>query len=192
MRDLVCVTIWLVTPHPFLKILTSSSEWSTWFNITESSNIIWLKVKSGHRSKFSNLDHRKDEAWKISGLQRNSNSWPPRHRCDARPTELWSHTFGARSIVELISSRAVKWCEIFMKFILYCDCRYEFNKWYWSFHPTYWVVDMTLLYKLHQFAIIKWFIAWSRWVAAKEHQFICFFSTDSSFIKSTFSCILYF
>ena len=27
-----------------------------------------------------------------SGLQRDSNPWPPRYRCDASPTELWSHT----------------------------------------------------------------------------------------------------
>ena len=35
---------------------------------------------------------------KKSGLQRDSNPWPPRYRCDALPTELWSHTLGARSI----------------------------------------------------------------------------------------------
>ena len=35
---------------------------------------------------------------KKSGLQRDSNPWPPRYRCDALPTELWSHTLGARPI----------------------------------------------------------------------------------------------
>ena len=35
---------------------------------------------------------------KKSGLQRDSNPWPPRYRCDALPTELWSHTLGAWSI----------------------------------------------------------------------------------------------
>ena len=35
---------------------------------------------------------------KKSGLQRDSNPWPPRFRCDALPTELWNHTLGARSI----------------------------------------------------------------------------------------------
>ena len=57
-----------------------------------------VKVKCDHRSKFSNLSNWKEEAWKKSGLQRDSNPWPPRYRCDALPTELWSHTLGARSI----------------------------------------------------------------------------------------------
>ena len=59
---------------------------------------LWLKVKNDHRSKFSNLSNWKEEAWKKSGLQRDSNLWPPRYRCVALPTELWSHTLGARSI----------------------------------------------------------------------------------------------
>ena len=57
-----------------------------------------MKVKCDHRSKFSNLSNWKEEGWKKSGLQRDSNPWPPRYRCDALPTELWSHTLGARSI----------------------------------------------------------------------------------------------
>ena len=57
-----------------------------------------MKVKNDHRSKFSNLSNWKEEAWKKSGLQRDSNPWPPRCRCVALPTELWSHTLGARSI----------------------------------------------------------------------------------------------
>ena len=57
-----------------------------------------MKVKSDHRSKFSNLSNWKEEAWKKSGLQRDSNPWPPQYRCDALPTELWSHTLEARSI----------------------------------------------------------------------------------------------
>ena len=40
----------------------------------------------------------KKEAWKKSGLQRDSNPWPLRYRCVALPTKLWSHTLGARSI----------------------------------------------------------------------------------------------
>ena len=32
-----------------------------------------------------------------SGLQWDSNPWPPRCRCAALPTELWSQTLGARS-----------------------------------------------------------------------------------------------
>ena len=58
-----------------------------------------MKVKCDHRSKFSNLSNWKEEAWKKkSRRQRDSNPWPPRYRCDALPTELWSHTLGARSI----------------------------------------------------------------------------------------------
>ena len=51
-----------------------------------------MKVKNDHRSKFSNLSNWKEETWKKWGLQRDSNPWPPRCRCDALPTELWSHT----------------------------------------------------------------------------------------------------
>ena len=51
-----------------------------------------IKVKNDHRSKFSNLSNWKEEAWKKSRLQRDSNPWRPRYRCDALPTELWSHT----------------------------------------------------------------------------------------------------
>ena len=57
-----------------------------------------MKVKNDHRSKFSNLSSWKEESWKKSGLQRDSNPWPLRYRCVALPTELWSHTLGARSI----------------------------------------------------------------------------------------------
>ena len=56
-----------------------------------------MKVKSDHRSKFSKLSNWKEEARKKSGLQRDSNPWPLRYRCDALPTELWSQTLGVRS-----------------------------------------------------------------------------------------------
>ena len=57
---------------------------------------MWTKVKSDRRSKISNLSNWKEQAWKKSGFQRDSNLWPPRCRGDALPTELWSHTLGAR------------------------------------------------------------------------------------------------
>ena len=57
-----------------------------------------MRVKNDHHRKFSNLSNWKEEAWKKSGLQRDSNPWPPRCPCIALPTELWSHTLGARSI----------------------------------------------------------------------------------------------
>ena len=56
-------------------------------------------MRSNHRSQeFSNLCNWKLKAWKKFRLQRDSNPWPPRYRCDALPTELWSHTLGAKSI----------------------------------------------------------------------------------------------
>ena len=45
--------------------------------------------------QFKQLERRSLEK---SGFQRDSNPWPPRYRCDALPTELWSQTLGARSI----------------------------------------------------------------------------------------------
>ena len=57
-----------------------------------------MKVKSYHCSKFSNLRNWKEEALKISGLPRESNLWPPQYWCNVLPTELLSHTSGARSI----------------------------------------------------------------------------------------------
>ena len=48
---------------------------------------------------------------KKSGLQRDSNPWPPRYRCDALPTELWSHTLGAKSIywVHIFPCSEIMW-----------------------------------------------------------------------------------
>ena len=76
-----------VTEHQLLSIMQRLSL-----------SIVTSKVKCDHRSKFSNLSNWKEEAWKNSGLQRDSNPWPLQYRCDALPTELWSHTLGARSI----------------------------------------------------------------------------------------------
>ena len=52
----------------------------------------------------------------VPGLQRDSNPWPPRYRCDALPTELWSHTLGARSgqFFRLLLSSCLNWK-------IYCD-----------------------------------------------------------------------
>ena len=43
---------------------------------------LYARVKRDHRSKFSNLSNWKEEAWKKSGLQRDSNPWP-RSQCVA-------------------------------------------------------------------------------------------------------------
>ena len=67
--------------------------------------------------QFKQLERR---SLKKSGLQRDSNPWPPRYRCDALQTELWSHTLGARSInwVHIFPWR-VKWCKVYMKKFIY-------------------------------------------------------------------------
>ena len=48
---------------------------------------------------------------KKSGIQRDSNPWPPRYRCDALPTEPWSHMLGARSVywVHIFPCSEVMW-----------------------------------------------------------------------------------
>ena len=45
-----------------------------------------------------NLINYESEEWSSQWIQQDSNLWPPQYRCDALPTELWSHTLGARSI----------------------------------------------------------------------------------------------
>ena len=88
-----------------------------------------MKVKCDHRSKFSNLSNWKEEAWKKSGLQRDSNPWPPRYRCDTLPTELWSHTLGARSIcwVHMFPCSEIMW-NIYEMLLIYELNIYELNK----------------------------------------------------------------
>ena len=71
--------------------------------------------------QFKQLERRN---LKKSGLQRDSNPWPPRYRCDALPTELWSHTLGARSIywVHIFPCSEVMWSIYEIIHILYCGC----------------------------------------------------------------------
>ena len=78
-------------------IEVSTSKLLSWHTVSlvsdsEIVGILKMKVKSDHHSEFSNFSNWKEEAWKISGLQPDSNLWPPWYRCDAKPTELWSHT----------------------------------------------------------------------------------------------------
>ena len=58
--------------------------------------------------QFKQLERR---SLKKSRLQRDSNPWPPRYRCYALPTELWSHTLGVRSIywVHILSCSEMMW-----------------------------------------------------------------------------------
>ena len=65
--------------------LTQSEEWS-------SQKIF----------QFKQLERR---SLKKSRLQRDSNTWPLRYPCDTLPTELWSHTLGARPIYWVHISR---------------------------------------------------------------------------------------
>ena len=80
-------------------------------------------MKNDHRSKFSNLSNWKEEAWKKSRLQRDSNPWPPRYRCDALLTtiiycddhsSLWSTT--AVQIYELFHINFT-WRELSYKYL---------------------------------------------------------------------------
>ena len=75
-----------------------------------------MKVKCDHRSKFSNLSNWKEEAWK-----KNQDFNGIRAR-DLRDTGAmlyqlsYEATLWERSqFIEFISSRAVKWCEVYMK-----------------------------------------------------------------------------
>ena len=107
--------------------------YALWLSIHECT----LKVKCDHRSKFSNLSNWKEEAWKKSGLQRDSNPWTPRYRCDALPTELWSHTLGARSIywVNFFPCSEIMWniyeiihiCTAVYEMKVKCDHRSKFS-----------------------------------------------------------------
>ena len=45
-----------------------------------NNKILFMEVKSDHRGKYSNLSNWKKEAWKISGLQRDSNPLKPASR----------------------------------------------------------------------------------------------------------------
>ena len=76
--------------------------------------------------QFKQLERR---SLRKSGLQRDSNPWPPRYRCDAPPTELWSHTLGARSIYWVHISceewNAVKY--IWNNSYLNCGCRWKWR-----------------------------------------------------------------
>ena len=65
---------------------------------------------------------------KNSGLQRGLNPWPREYRCDALPTELWSHWRWEQVNCGLICSReryVNEWC-IWNK--SYVNCGYEI-KW---------------------------------------------------------------
>ena len=76
---------------------------------TWSNSYIWTAVVDPSEEwssqlifQFKQLERR---SLKKSRLQRDSYPWPLRYRCDVLPTELWSHTLGARSIYWVHISR---------------------------------------------------------------------------------------
>ena len=101
-----CSTNWAMKPNigskanllsSFLPVLWSHVKY-IWNNSYLYCGMRW-KWSVIIAVNFSNLSNWKVEAWKKkSGLQRDSNPWPLRYRCDALPTELWSQTLGARPI----------------------------------------------------------------------------------------------
>ena len=80
-----------------------TEELHSFLSQSELSNFFVYIIESEEWSsqwifQFKQLERRSLKKKKKSGLQRDSNPWPPRCRCVALPTELWSHTLGARSI----------------------------------------------------------------------------------------------
>ena len=90
------------------------------------SNIrLFMKVKSDHRSKFSNLSNWKEETWKkIRALTAfepvtSANTGAKLYQLSYEATNWERGQF-----IEFISSRAVKWCEVLY---LYCGCRWKWR-----------------------------------------------------------------
>ena len=90
-----------------------------------------MKVKSDQRSKFPILSHRKEEAWKILGLQRDSNPWP---MCGFT-AQLVEHRTG---IAEVTGSNPVEALIFFrllpsncLKLEIYCDDHSSLSNWRW-------------------------------------------------------------
>ena len=74
---------------------------NTWQPITVADYSVLHKlneVKNDHRSKFSNLSSWKEEAWKNQGFNGIRTLDLRDTGAMLLPTELWSHTLGARPI----------------------------------------------------------------------------------------------
>ena len=113
-----CSTNWAMEPHIGSKVNLLSSYFPVqWNDVKFNWNNSY--VYCGYRRKwrviiavnfqFKQLERRSMKRKKL-GLQRDSNPWPPRYRCDAQPTDQWSHTLGARSIywVHILDSALTK------------------------------------------------------------------------------------
>ena len=82
-----------------------------------------MKAKNDDRRKFSNFSNWKEELLNYQGFNgirtrdlRDTGAMLHQLRCEATHWERGQ-------FVEFLSCREVKWCEIHMKFILYCGCR---------------------------------------------------------------------
>ena len=109
------------------------SQGPTWYSHWKGrSKICYLSTVI--ESEFSNLGNWKEEAWKKklkkkSGLQWDSNPWPPRYWCNALPTGLWSHSLGVRSIYWVHIS-CEKWNDVkrvWNNSYLNCGCRWKWR-----------------------------------------------------------------
>ena len=80
-----------------------------------------MKVKSDHRSKFSNLSNWKEEAWKKSGFNgiRTRDLRDPGAMIYQLSYEATHWERG--QFIEFVSSRAVKWCEVLYEIIHICS-----------------------------------------------------------------------
>ena len=87
---------WPVTKtHSIGLMRIMNSDRLTWWTLIHEINHIWtaeMKWKSRNdRRSERNLCNCAKKPEKNSGLQRGLNPWPRDYRCDALPTELWSH-----------------------------------------------------------------------------------------------------
>ena len=84
-----------------------------WWQKRRYTTFIFLKVKNDHRSKFFNLSNWKEEAWKKSGLQRDSNPWPPRYRAFSPNWAMKPHIGNEVNLLSSYLPWGVKWCEVY-------------------------------------------------------------------------------
>ena len=101
---------WRDFSRPITILASHSNQWNCFMKYSIYEIIhIWNAVVDESEEWSSQLIFQfkqlKRRSLKKSGLQWDSNPWPPRYRCDALPTELWSHTLGARSIYWVHFSR---------------------------------------------------------------------------------------
>ena len=86
------------------------------YRVSFEARNIELKVKSDHRSKFSNLSNWKEEAWKNQGSVNGIRTRDLRDTGAMLYQLSYEATHWERGqFIEFISSRGVKWCELYMK-----------------------------------------------------------------------------